>query len=366
MIRGYRYKLLPNKTQSVVLAGWLEMCRFLYNCALEHRREAWRVAGKSITYNDQTKELTEVRAGDPVWEAIPVEVGRSALRTLQRAFEGFFRRVKRGQTPGHPRFRGKGRFDSFGIGRISVEGKKVRVPKLGLVKFHRYRELGGEIREARISLKAGQWWISFSCDMGEAPPKKPVAKAVGIDLGLDSFAVVSDGTKVANPRFFRKGQGLLARRQRVLSKRQNGSKGRARARLLVAKAHEHVRNQRADFVRKLAAEFYRKYDLIAFEDLNIKALARSGLAKSVQDAAWGTFIEALTSKAECAGTLAVPVDPRGTSVRCSGCGEAVPKTLSDRIHRCRCGLVIDRDENAARNILALGRSAADVHGQSPN
>lgn len=108
MIRGYRYKLLPNKTQTTVLAGWLEKCRFLYNCALEHRREAWRTARKSITYNDQTRELTEVRAADPVWEAVPVEVARSALRTLQRAFEGFFRRIRSGETPGHPRFRGQG------------------------------------------------------------------------------------------------------------------------------------------------------------------------------------------------------------------------------------------------------------------
>lgn len=358
--------MFPNKTQAAVFVQWLDMCRFLYNCALEHRREAWRVARKSITYNDQTKELTEVRAEDPAWEAIPVEVARSALRMLQHAFEGFFRRVKHGATPGHPRFRGSSRFDSFGIGRVSVEGKKVRVPKLGLVRFHKYRDLGGEIRDVRIALKAGQWWVSFSCDAGEAPPKKPVSKAVGIDLGLDSFAVLSDGAKIRNPRFFRRGEGLLAHRQRILSRRKKGSKGRTQARLLVAKAHEHVRNQRIDFARKIAAEFCRTYDLVAFEDLNIKGLAGSGLAKSVQDAAWGTFIRVLESKAECAGTWVVPVDPRGTSIRCSRCGEAVPKTLSDRIHQCPCGLVMDRDENSARNILALGRSAADVRGQSPN
>jgi putative transposase len=342
------------------------MCRFLYNCALEHRREAWRTAGKSITYNDQTKELTEVRAVDPAWEALPVEVARSALRTLQRAFEGFFRRVKRGETAGYPRFRGKGRFDSFGIGRVSVEGKKVRVPKLGLVKFHKYRDLEGEVRDVRISLKAGRWWVSFSCDIGEAPQKKPVARAIGIDLGLNFFATLSDGTKVENPRYFRRGEELLARRQRILAGRKKGSKGRAGARLLVSKAHEHVQNQRADFARKLASELCGKYDLVAFEDLNIKGLARTRLAKSLQDAAWGRFILAITSRAECAGTWAVPVDPRGTSVRCSDCGDAVTKTLSDRIHRCRCGLVMDRDENAARNILALGRSAADLRSQSSN
>lgn len=363
MIRGYRYKLLPNKTQTAVLTEWLEKCRFLYNCALEHRREAWRVARKSIRYNDQTLELTQVRAEDPAWEAVPAQVARSALRTLQRAFEGFFRRIKQGQNPGHPRFRGKGRFDSFGIGRVSVEGKKVRVPKLGLVRFQKYRNLGGKIRDARISLKAGHWWVSFSCDLGVAPPKKPVTRAVGIDLGLQSFATLSDGQKIVNPRFFHKGEELLARRQRILAARKKGSKGRARARLLVARAHEHVRNQRLDFARKLAADLFQKYDLIAYEDLNIKGLARSSLAKSVQDAAWGMFIGTLASKAECAGTWAVPVDPRGTSIRCSQCGREVPKTLEDRVHRCFCGLMMDRDENAARNILALGRSAAVVRAK---
>jgi putative transposase len=365
VIRAYRYRLLPNRTQGRTLRDWLEACRFLYNCALEQRREAWKTARKAISYNDQTKELTEIRAADPSWEAIPVEVSRSALRVLKRAFEGFFRRVKGGETPGYPRFRGRGRYQTLGLGRVPVEGKKVRVPKLGLVKFMKYRDLEGEIKDVRISFQAGRWWISFSCDLGKAPVKKPVATAVGIDLGLQSFAVLSDGFEIANPRYSRRSEERLVRRQQALSRKQKGSHSRMRAKLLVARAHEHVRNQRIDFSRKLAAELYRKYDLVAYEDLNIRGMARGLHAKSIQDAAWKVFIGALTDKAEWAGRWAVPVEPRGTSIRCSACGNDVQKTLSDRVHRCACGLIMDRDENAARNILALGRSAADVLGHSP-
>lgn len=243
----------------------------------------------------------------------------------------------------------------------------MRVPKLGLVKFRKYRELTGEILDARIVFKAGKWHVVFSCDMGEAPGKNTIQKAAGIDLGLESFATLSNGTKIENPRFFKNGEEILARRQRALAKKHRGSKNRSRTKLLVQRAHEHIRNQRLDFARKLVADLFRKYDCIFYEALNIRSLAAGRLAKSVQDAAWGKFIGALVCKAECAGRWAVPVDPRGTSVRCSTCDATVAKTLSERIHRCPlCGLTMDRDENAARNILALGRSAAVVFGQSPN
>jgi putative transposase len=366
VIRTFKYPLEPNRRQTEVLAEWLERCRVLYNVALEQRRECWRMGGKVLNLYGQTKELTELRAADCRYGVMPVVVCRSPLRQLQRAFEAFFKRVKRGETPGYPRFKGRHRFDSFGIGRVPVEGKKVRIPILGLVKFRKYRNLEGTIRDARIGLQAGKWYVAFSCDLGEAPVKKPVSRPVGVDVGLSWFATLSNGKKVENPRFFRKGENLLARRQRSLSRKKRGSRNRLQSKRLVQKAHEHVRNQRLDFARKLAAELYRSHDCIFYEDLNLKGLTESRLAKSVLDAAWGVFIRALNDKAEGAGRWAIAVDPRGTSVRCSSCGEPVPKSLSERTHRCeRCGLVMDRDQNAARNILALGRSAAVVSGQSP-
>lgn len=367
MIRTFKYPLEPNRQQEAALERWLEKCRVLYNVALEQRREWYRMAGRSLGYYEQSKQLTELRQADPSYAELPVEVSRSALRTIERAFQDFFRRVKQGETPGYPRFKGRDRFDSFGVGRVPVEGRKVRIPKLGLVKFRKYRELGGEILDVRVIRKAGKWTVAFSCELGDAPAKIPVCSVTGIDVGLSAFATLSNGEKVWNPRFFRASEELLARRQRVLARKKRGSRNRAEAKLLVQKAHEYVSNQRLDFVRKLATSLFERYDCVVYEDLNLKGLAKSRLAKAVQDASWGKFIAALTFKAECAGKLAVAVDPRGTSIRCSTCAHDVIKTIADRVHRCgNCGLVMDRDENAARNILALGRSAAVVSGQSPN
>jgi putative transposase len=311
MIRSYRYPLEPNYRQAVLLEEWLERCRRLYNVVLEQRRECWRMAQKGLSYIDQTRELTELRQADPRYGGMPVEVCRSPLRTLQLAFEGFFRRVKRGEAPGYPRFKGPGRLDSFGIGRPGVEGRKVRIPRLGLVRFRKHRELGGSILEARVGIRAGRWYVSFSCDIGDAPQWAPMRNPVGIDVGLRAFATLSDGTKVKNPRFFREGEDLLAGRQRALSRKNKGSKGRRSARLLVQKAHEHIRSQRLDFARKLSAELFRFHDGVFYEDLNIRGLAGGMLAKSIQDASWGMFLRALVCKAECAGEWAVPGESLG-------------------------------------------------------
>lgn len=367
MLRTFKYPLLPNHMQERTLSAWLESNRVLYNAALEQRREAYRMQCKTLGYMTQTKELTELRACDERFKNIPVEVSRSALRNLQHAFDRFFCRVKAGQKPGYPRFRSRDRYDSFGIGRVTVKGNRVYIPKLGRVKFHRYRELEGTIREVTLRKKNGKWFVCISCELGEAPPKIPVATAVGIDLGLIKFATLSDGSAIDNPRYFKAGEELLAKRQRRLSKRKKGSNSRQQAKILVGKAHEHIRNQRLDFARKLAKDLFTRFDFIAYEDLNIKGMVQSNLSKSISDASWRIFIQTLINRAEYAGRWAVPVNPRHTSQACSNCGVLVPKKLSDRVHRCTCGLVLDRDINAARNILTLGRSVVDTTAEvSPN
>lgn len=357
MVRTYRYPLQPTAAQEVTLLAWLEYCRQLYNAALEHRIAAWRNARVGVTEFDQQKELTEIRADDPEAAAIPLRAQRSALKRLDRSFKAFFRRCKAGEKPGFPRFRGRGRYDSFGIDRPRVEGNKVLVPKLGLVKFRLYRPLQGEIREVTLKVKNGRWWVYFACDAGPAPEKVPVRAATGVDLGLNSFAVLSNGEFFENPRFFKAAEEKLAQRQRRLSRKRRGSRSRERAKMLVGKSHEHIRNQRLDFARKLAKELYDRYELIAYEDLQIRNMTHGRFAKSIADAAWGRFIHALNCKAESAGKWAVPVDPRGTTQRCSGCGEVVRKELHERWHECPCGVSLNRDHNAALNILAAGRAA---------
>ena len=357
MIRTFRYPLLPNASQRRTLEGWLDLCRNLYNAALEQRRDAWARQRRSVTYNDQTADFTQLRGADPDYSAMPYIACRLALRRLHRAFQAFFRRCKRGEKPGYPRFKARDRYDSIDLGKIRVEGNRVRVPKLGWVKFHRYRELRGEILTATIRRSPKRWWVSISCDVGPAPKKRAVRTATGIDLGLRSFAVLSDGETVENPRHFRQGEKVLARRQQSLSRKPKGSRGRQRARRLVGLAHEHVRNQRLDFHRKLAKSLTDRFDLISHEDLNIRGISRGlRLAKSVHDASWGQFIRILTQKAEEAAAWVIPVDPYGTTQACSRCGSIVPKTLAERIHSCSCGLRLGRDHNAAINILRLGRS----------
>jgi putative transposase len=381
VIRTFRYPLHPTKVQEAILKSWLTACCALYNAALEHRRGAWRYEraqrqaaedrgvarkhGKTPGYNDQTVELTAIRFADGALAAVPIEVTRSALRRLDGAFKAFFRRVKSGETPGYPRFRSRDRYDSFGVGRVkvSIPGRwgQVSVPKLGPVRFNAYRDLKGAIRNVEIRRTAKGWQVCVSCDLG-APPPKPVAvrSATGIDLGLTSFLATSDGTTVDAPKLLRRAEGRLADHQRALALKKKGSKSRRKQRQVVARAHEHVRNQRLDFHRKLAVLLFAKYDLVAYEDLNVRGMVRGRMAKSIHDAGWAQFIRCLQAKAEEAGRWAVPVDPRGTSQRCSACGCTVSKDLSVRVHACPCGYVEDRDVNAAKNVLALGRSAVPM------
>jgi len=285
-------------------------------------------------------------------------------------YKAFFRRLKAGEKPGLPRFKSRDRYASFSFvsnNRVIYDqvAKTVLIPKLGNVKVHFYRPIPTHavVKEATVKRDCtGRWFIYFSCDLGLAPSKPTQiphpARSAGLDVGLTSFVTLSDGTKIDNPRFFRESEDLIAKRQRSLARKKRGSKSRQRARKLLAKAYQHVKDQRLDFARKLAKSLVDRYDLIAFEDLAIKNMVQNPhLSKSISDAAWGIFIQCTVNKAEEAGSWCVGVNPRGTSQRCSGCGEKVPKSLSQRVHECpHCGLVIDRDENAGLNIRTLGLS----------
>lgn len=357
MIRTFRYPLRPTKDQEFVLTLWLVRCQQLYNAALEERRDAWRKQHASITYYDQQKELTELRAAMPEWSTVPVWVARSALTRLDRAFKSFFRRVKAGQTPGFPRFRSRDRYDSFDLGTnpVRIDGDRVFLPKLGPVKFHKYRDLRGTVKLVTVGRTARGWYVSFACNLGDTPAKNPVASAVGVDVGLEAFATLSTGERVENPRFFRASEGVLARRQQSLARKRRGSNSRLRAKKLVALAHERVRNQRLDFLRKLTSTLFDRFDLVAHEDLEIARMVRGNLAKSINDAAWGLFLRCLALKAEEAGKHVIAVDPRGTSQACPACGAVAKKALDERQHYCfSCGFVAHRDHAAAQVILGRG------------
>jgi putative transposase len=226
---------------------------------------------------------------------------------------------------------------------------------IGRIKLHLSRPVEGTVKTVTLKRDSrGDWWVTFSCDSVPARPLPDTGRAVGVDLGLNVFLATSDGETVDNPRHLRTAEADLRRAQRRVSRRKRGGNRRRKAVRVLARKHRRVQDARRDFHFKTALDLVRRYDLIAVENLNIRGLARTRLAKSIGDAGWGQFLHALATKAESAGREVIAVDPRGTSQECSDCG-ATPdkrKTLSVRTHRCVCGLVLDRDVNAARNILA--------------
>ncbi len=280
------------------------------------------------------------------------------------AFQAFFRRCKAGETPGYPRFQGKGRYDSITLPQVPVgcrleaEDKHVRIANVGRVKVVLHRPPEGTPRTATIQRSStGKWYVCFSCECAEPAPLPPAGQDVGIDVGLKTFAMLSTGQEIANPRFFRVEEKSLAQAQRRLSKEEQGTPGRAERRKVVARVHERVAWRRSDFAHQHSRRIVNQFNLIAVEDLSVNRMTHNHcLAKSIADAAWTQFATYLSHKAAWAGRSYVAVNPAYTSQDCSRCGHRQKLSLSDRIYTCPCcGLVLDRDLNASRNILALGR-----------
>ncbi len=353
----------------------LERLRELYNAALEERRAAYRKrkaeleaelpAREQLSAYDQMRELKAVRDIRPEYAGIRTHLLQDAITRLDRAYRAFFRRVKTGECAGFPRFRGRGRYTSFTFKDCKTKkhwliagGRRLSLFGIGAVKIKLHRPMEGKLKQVSITLDSdGHWYACMCCDGVPAKPLPPTEQSTGIDVGITTFATLSHGPPVSNPRHYELAQARLARAQRCVSRRRNKRSNRRRkAVALLARQHARVRNTRLDFHHKAALGLVRRFDCISVEDLNIKGLAQMRLAKQVHDAAWGQFISILASKAECAGRELVKVDPRGTSQICSECDEPVPKDLSVRIHRCpHCGYTADRDLNAARNIHRRGQ-----------
>jgi putative transposase len=361
--KTYRFQLRPTKRQVRSLNSALAICCELYNAALQERREAWKSARKTVGYCGQTKELTEVRQIRPDVAALPVDMAREPIRRVDRAFQGFFRRCKEGQKPGYPRFRSRDRYDSLACSApdFRVDSGRVVVSKLGGFRMRMHREMNGMPKHCTIKRLGKRWQVMIVCELGPAPDKKPVSSVVGIDLGVRTFAVLSDGKTIEQPNWAKRSEDLIARKQRELAAKKRGSNNRRKAREGLRRAQERVANRRNNFCHHVSKWLVASYDLVAFEKLNIRAMTEGFMAKSIMQAAWGILLWQIAYKAESAGRYAVAVNPKGTTQRCSGCGAIVPKGLSQRIHLCPdCGLVLDRDHNAAINIVRLGRSAVGL------
>lgn len=362
MIRTYTMRLKVTRRQDETLQRLLVQLCELYNMALQQRRDVWKSHRLAMSLNAQYRQLTELRHGLDEYAEFPVDVQRDALLRVDRTFKHFFRRFKRGERTGYPRFFSYSRYDSFNVpkGAFSLNSGGVRVAKLGVFRAKTRCKLRGTPLELRVKRCGNSWTAQVVADIGAAPDKVTlVDRSVGIDLGLTSLAVLSDGQEISNPRWARQADDKLAGANRALERKEKGSNNRCKALAALRKVYKAISGRRRAYLHAVSKYLLEEYDLVAYEDLKIRNLMRSSsLSRSIMDAAWGELIHQLKYKAEWAGKYAVAVDPRGTTQRCSGCGEKVPKNLGDRWHNCHnCGLSLNRDHNAALNILALGESA---------
>ncbi len=368
MKKTYRYRLLGNKATLAKAEGWLGLCRHLYNSALSERIYAYKGQRISISSYSQIRELPELKVAFPEYGDVGSQVLQDVIERLDRAYKAFFRRAKNGDgKAGFPRFKGSDRYDSFTLKQAGwrLDGRYLSIRNVGRFKLRLSRPIEGDIKTVTIRREStGKWYACFSC--GNVPEKRlpESGKVVGLDVGIKSFLVDSEGNKVDNPAYFRQSERLLRRRQRRLCLRVKGSHGRRKARVLVAKAHDKVHNQRLDFLHKVANSYIRNYGMLVFEDLNIKGMVRNhNLAKSISDSSWGTFYGLCAYKAEEAGRKLIRI-PRfePSSKTCSECGAINQELkLSDRQWVCKsCGTLHDRDYNAAKNIRRVGQTLREL------
>ncbi|WP_044640419.1 RNA-guided endonuclease InsQ/TnpB family protein [Risungbinella massiliensis] len=352
MMKSYKFKIEPNRVQRERIETTLNLCRWLYNTALEQRNFSYEKRGISVNYNMQQNELPRLKQEFPEFKQVQSQVLQDILRRLDKAFKGFFRRIKAGEKAGYPRFQGKNRYDSFTYPQsgFSLDGKYLKLSKIGNVRIKCHRQVEGKIKTCTIIRKNGKYYACFSCEIETITHS--TGKQVGVDLGVRHLAITSDGEFFEHPKYFRKSERKLKRLQRIVSKRKKGSNRRRKAVALLAKLHEYIANQRKDIAHKISRYLVDRYDLIAFEDLNIKGMVLNHkLAKSIVDAGWNQLVQFTSYKAEYAGKQVIQVDPYNTSQACSKCGQIVKKERKDRVHSCSCGYTEDRDVNAARNIL---------------
>ncbi|MGH9637639.1 MAG: RNA-guided endonuclease InsQ/TnpB family protein [Candidatus Angelobacter sp.] len=364
--KTYKYKLKPTPAQERLLDGILWVSRRLYNTALEQRIFLYRQRGVSLSRYQQEAELKDLRAAMPEYAALHSHVLQDVLARLDKTYQAFFRRMRAGQTPGFPRFQGRNRFKSFtykefGNGATCdgiLDNGFLVLSKIGRVAVRWSRPIEGTPKTITISREADGWYVCIACADAPREPLSLTGCETGIDLGLESFATLSDGTMIHNPRCYRKAERRPKTAQRKVARRKKGSHRRRKAVKMLAKAHQQVKRQRQDFQHKTTLRLIQQFDTIYHEDLQVATMVKNPhLAKSISDAGWSGFLTILTFKAACAGKRVVAVHPAYTSQTCSGCGVVVKKGLSVRWHSCPdCGTSLHRDHNAAKNIERAGQA----------
>jgi putative transposase len=366
MIKTFKYRLVPTRKQQAALQTLLDSCRFLYNCALEQRKM------RRIGQFAQMREVTEVRAAFPEYQGVHVHILQNVIKKLDRAFQGFFRRIKHGQKAGFPRFKGKDRFDSFAFNNtgFKLAGRYLQISKIGAVKLRLSRPLpeGSAVKSLVVKRSGQNWYACLAVEF--SPVHLPHSDArVGIDVGVVQYATFSDGSSpIENPRFYENAQAELRRSQRRVARRKRGSHRRRKAVALLRKLHERIANKRNDFLHKQTTALIRKYGTIGVENLNIAGMVQGNCSKQILDASWGTWLRMLVFKAEEAGRRIVAVDPRFTSQTCPCCGykDAKNRPTQAEFKCLDCGFEANADFIASVNISArIEPSGVNVGRLSP-
>jgi putative transposase len=356
ILKTYKYRLYPSKVQQRLLEQAVETCRRWYNACLEERKLAWENEQKSVGKFEQLAKVKDYRRENGFAAQLHSHILQVVVQDLDKAFQAFFRRVKNGETPGYPRFKGRDRFDSFGLKEygngFKLDGRRLRLTGIGRIRVRWHRPLEGKIKTIRIRRQSGKWYACIACE-GEEKPLLPTGREIGIDVGIHHLLATSENEIVDNPGWYREGQCKLRVIQRRVARRKLGSVNRRKAVLSLQSWHEHLSHQRKDYLNKVANNLITNYDRIALEDLHIQGMVQNHhLSKSIFDAGWAYLKQRLIDKAEEAGRLVVLVNPDYTSKTCCSCGSIFADlSLADRWLDCACGLSMDRDVNAAINIL---------------
>ncbi len=350
-IRSWKFRLYPSKLQEKQMNEHLYSCKELWNSLLEYTKNLYRRTGKFPT----RKQLYLQTKGTLLFS----QIAQNIADRLFKSIRGMVLRKKAGMKAGFPRFKSIERTKSFTYPQFGFKlDEKLELSGIGKVSIKKHREVKGKIKTVTVKkYPSGKWFAIFTSEIEENHSPKKLGEAVGLDLGVEHFAYLSDGTAIENPKHLKQAEEKLKQAQRKLSRKKKGSKNRNKARLKVALVHEKLTNKRRDFLHKITRKLAEKYSVIAMENLSPSQIAKGFLAKSILDCGWAEFSSMLHYKAEEAGCEVVLVEPANTSQTCSSCGSVKKKSLAERWHTCACGASMHRDHNAAINILKRGATA---------